>query len=199
VQIAFEATTGLQVGLFGSGAKCVFWRRMQRHSRIKSRFYWRLKSQRTQFAPEPSRLREFSARAPAGQILRSLRSWAGLAYGADGKSSPRPAGKFARNALRPSAWRRNSGMPEHDHHHDHGHEHHHGIWLRIPGAVNVPLAELTHCAPGLAVRKQPIVVVCKTDRRSAKAATALIAAGLRDAAVLRDGTDGWHRQSLALE
>jgi uncharacterized membrane protein YdjX (TVP38/TMEM64 family)/rhodanese-related sulfurtransferase len=69
----------------------------------------------------------------------------------------------------------------------------------LPGAVNVPLAELGNRTPDLAVRKQPIVVVCKTDRRSAKAATALIGAGLRDVAVLRGGTDGWHQQGLALE
>ena len=69
----------------------------------------------------------------------------------------------------------------------------------LPGAVNVPLAELPSRTPELAGRKQPIVVVCKTDRRSAKAATALIAAGLRDVAVLRGGTDGWHQEGLALE
>jgi rhodanese-related sulfurtransferase len=44
-----------------------------------------------------------------------------------------------------------------------------------------------------------VVLVCKTDRRSARAATELLAAGLRDVAVLRGGTVGWHRQGLALE
>jgi rhodanese-related sulfurtransferase len=51
----------------------------------------------------------------------------------------------------------------------------------------------------LVAHKQPIIVVCKTDRRSTRAATALLAAGLRDIAVLRGGTDGWHQQGLALE
>jgi rhodanese-related sulfurtransferase len=69
----------------------------------------------------------------------------------------------------------------------------------LPGSVNVPLAELTDRTPDLARRKQPIVVVCKTDRRSARAATELLAAGLRDVAVLRGGTDGWHQRGLALE
>jgi len=69
----------------------------------------------------------------------------------------------------------------------------------LPGAVDVPLADLSGRAGELAARRQPIVVVCKTDRRSAKAATELLAIGLRDVAVLRGGTEGWHRQGLALE
>jgi rhodanese-related sulfurtransferase len=69
----------------------------------------------------------------------------------------------------------------------------------LPGAVNVPLAELAAQTPDLARRKQPIVVVCKTDRRSARAAMELSAAGLKDVAVLRGGTDGWHQRGLRLE
>jgi rhodanese-related sulfurtransferase len=69
----------------------------------------------------------------------------------------------------------------------------------LPGAVNVPLADLPSRAGELAARRQPIVMVCKTDRRSAKAATELLAAGIADVAVLRGGTDGWHRLGLALE
>ena len=69
----------------------------------------------------------------------------------------------------------------------------------LPGAVNVPLADLPDRAGELAARREPIVVVCKTDRRSVKAATELVATGLGDVAVLRGGTDEWHRQGLALE
>jgi uncharacterized membrane protein YdjX (TVP38/TMEM64 family)/rhodanese-related sulfurtransferase len=69
----------------------------------------------------------------------------------------------------------------------------------LPGSVNVPLAELTERTPDLAKSQRPIVVVCKTDRRSARAAAALVAAGLRDVSVLRGGTDGWYQQGLALE
>jgi rhodanese-related sulfurtransferase len=69
----------------------------------------------------------------------------------------------------------------------------------LPGAVNVPLAELADRTLDLARRKQPIVVVCKTDRRSARAAADLSAAGLKDVAVLRGGTDGWHQRGLTLE
>jgi rhodanese-related sulfurtransferase len=69
----------------------------------------------------------------------------------------------------------------------------------LPGAINVPLADLPDRTADLAARRQPVVVVCKTDRRSARAAAALLDAGLRDVAVLRGGTDGWHQQGLALE
>ena len=69
----------------------------------------------------------------------------------------------------------------------------------LPGAVNVPLVELGERTPDLARRKQPIVVVCKTDRRSARAATELSAVGIKDVAVLRGGTDGWHQRGLTLE
>jgi rhodanese-related sulfurtransferase len=69
----------------------------------------------------------------------------------------------------------------------------------VPGAVNVPLTELAHHTSDLIARRQPIVIVCKTDRRSVRAATELRAAGLHDVAVLRGGTDGWHQQGLALE
>lgn len=69
----------------------------------------------------------------------------------------------------------------------------------LPGARNVPLAELASRTAELAALRRPIVVVCKTDRRSARAAADLVAAGLQDVAVLRGGTDGWHQQGLALE
>jgi uncharacterized membrane protein YdjX (TVP38/TMEM64 family)/rhodanese-related sulfurtransferase len=69
----------------------------------------------------------------------------------------------------------------------------------LPGAINIPLAELAGRTPDMARRKQPIVVVCKTDRRSARAAADLSAAGLPDVTVLRGGTDGWHQRGLALD
>src|SRR6478672_10096601 len=47
----------------------------------------------------------------------------------------------------------------------------------LPGAVNVPLADLSGRAGELAARREPVVLVCKTDRRSARAATELLAAG----------------------
>ncbi len=69
----------------------------------------------------------------------------------------------------------------------------------LPSAVNVPLAELAGRIHELAQCKQPIVVVCKTDRRSARAAKEILAAGLNEVAVLHGGTDSWHQRGLALE
>lgn len=69
----------------------------------------------------------------------------------------------------------------------------------LPDALNMPLADVGRHSTELAVRKCPVVVVCKTDRRSAKAAAELLAAGLTDVRVLRGGTDAWHRQGLPLE
>src|SRR5215470_10287719 len=69
----------------------------------------------------------------------------------------------------------------------------------LPGAINVPMSELAGRIGDLAARPEPIVLVCKTDRRSARAAAELLAAGARDVAVLRGGTDGWHAQGLALK
>ncbi len=69
----------------------------------------------------------------------------------------------------------------------------------LPGAINVPLNDLPGRAGDLIARRQPIVLVCKSDRRSALAAAELLTAGLQNVAVLRGGTDGWHRQGLALE
>jgi uncharacterized membrane protein YdjX (TVP38/TMEM64 family)/rhodanese-related sulfurtransferase len=69
----------------------------------------------------------------------------------------------------------------------------------LPGAINVPLVEVAGRVAQLTARHRPIVLVCKTDRRSARAAETLQAAGLRDVVVLRGGTDGWHQRGLALE
>jgi rhodanese-related sulfurtransferase len=69
----------------------------------------------------------------------------------------------------------------------------------LPGAINIPLGTVTERARELAALERPIVLVCKTDRRCARAAAGLIAAGLRDIAVLREGTDEWHQSGLPLE
>jgi rhodanese-related sulfurtransferase len=69
----------------------------------------------------------------------------------------------------------------------------------LPGAVNIPLPELPGRVTEIAARAQPVVLVCKTDRRSARAAELLLASGLRDVTVLRGGTDGWHQQGLPLD
>jgi rhodanese-related sulfurtransferase len=63
----------------------------------------------------------------------------------------------------------------------------------------VRLAQLANRMPNLAAHKRPIIVVYKTDRRSAHAATELLAAGLQDVVVIRGGTDGQHRRGYALD
>jgi rhodanese-related sulfurtransferase len=69
----------------------------------------------------------------------------------------------------------------------------------LPGAVNMPLANFASQVAELNIQRGPIALVCKTDRRSARAAETLHAAGLRDVVVLWGSTDGWHQQGLALE
>jgi rhodanese-related sulfurtransferase len=69
----------------------------------------------------------------------------------------------------------------------------------LPGARNIPLGAISEHAEALASLNEPIVLVCKTDRRSARAASELSVLGVRNVAVLRGGTDGWHEQGLPLE
>ncbi len=69
----------------------------------------------------------------------------------------------------------------------------------LPGAINVPLPELPDRIPEITAYRLPIILVCKTDRRSAKAAETLLAAGITDVSVLRGGTDGWHQLGLPLD
>jgi rhodanese-related sulfurtransferase len=69
----------------------------------------------------------------------------------------------------------------------------------LPGAVNLPLPDLQGRIAEVVADGRPVVLVCKTDRRSAAAAEMLRAAGLQDVAVLRGGTDGWHQHGLPLD
>jgi rhodanese-related sulfurtransferase len=65
----------------------------------------------------------------------------------------------------------------------------------IEGAWNIPLGEILQHLHELERNKsETVVVVCKTQMRSAKAAAALTAAGFRDVAVLRGGMLEWVRQ-----
>jgi len=68
----------------------------------------------------------------------------------------------------------------------------------LPGTIDVPLAELAHRSPDLVRRHQPIVVDCTTDRRSARAAAELLAAGFRMLLFHRAAVR-WHQRGLALE
>jgi uncharacterized membrane protein YdjX (TVP38/TMEM64 family)/rhodanese-related sulfurtransferase len=67
----------------------------------------------------------------------------------------------------------------------------------VPKARNVPLAELPRRIEELAsLTETPVVLVCRTDKRSASAAALLDAAGFRDVLVLRGGMVRWNEAGL---
>ena len=61
----------------------------------------------------------------------------------------------------------------------------------IDCARNIPLGELPAHVNALAAEGRPLVMVCLTDKRSSQAAAELVAAGLRNVAVLRGGMKAW--------
>jgi rhodanese-related sulfurtransferase len=67
----------------------------------------------------------------------------------------------------------------------------------ISGAVNLPLPELPAHLARLAAAPQPIVALCLTDKRSARAAGQLAAAGHREVAILRGGMERWRREGFS--
>jgi uncharacterized membrane protein YdjX (TVP38/TMEM64 family)/rhodanese-related sulfurtransferase len=70
----------------------------------------------------------------------------------------------------------------------------------IAGARNVPLSEMPARLDELATaRKRPVVLVCKTDKRSAKAAEILRGAGFREVLVVRGVMEQWQRDAAAAE
>jgi uncharacterized membrane protein YdjX (TVP38/TMEM64 family)/rhodanese-related sulfurtransferase len=70
----------------------------------------------------------------------------------------------------------------------------------IPAARNLPLTELDARLPELAALKDtPIVLVCRTDKRSTIAARLLTAAGFSHVSVLRSGMEAWHENGLPAE
>jgi rhodanese-related sulfurtransferase len=66
----------------------------------------------------------------------------------------------------------------------------------IKAATNLPLGELATRLPALVAERRPVVVVCKTDRRSAMAAQQLLQAGIADVSVLRGGMERWRALGL---
>jgi rhodanese-related sulfurtransferase len=70
----------------------------------------------------------------------------------------------------------------------------------LQGARNIPLDELAGRMSELsAFRDRQIVLVCRTQMRSAKAAAALTAAEFGKVSVLRGGMEQWNREGLALD
>ncbi len=66
----------------------------------------------------------------------------------------------------------------------------------IRGARNLPLNSLAAQVPGLVGQGKAIVVVCRTDRRSAAAARLLRDAGAQEVTVLRGGMEAWNALAL---
>jgi rhodanese-related sulfurtransferase len=70
----------------------------------------------------------------------------------------------------------------------------------IPGSVNIPLNELPQRFAELDdYQERPLAVVCRADRRSAKAAQILTQAGFADVHIIRDGMDQWSREGFPVE
>ena len=65
----------------------------------------------------------------------------------------------------------------------------------IPAAVNVPLDRLADRLSELA-KNEPVVVVCRTDKRSAKAARMLHDAGFGAVSVLHRGMEAWNEAGI---
>ena len=64
----------------------------------------------------------------------------------------------------------------------------------IPGALNVPLAELPARMAELEdLRQRSVVLVCLSDKRSAAAAGLLRQAAFKDLTVLRGGMQAWRK------
>jgi rhodanese-related sulfurtransferase len=70
----------------------------------------------------------------------------------------------------------------------------------IPEARNLPVGELPQRLQELvALRDQPVILVCRTDKRSTNAAALLHDAGFRDVRVLRGGMEQWNARRLPAE
>jgi uncharacterized membrane protein YdjX (TVP38/TMEM64 family)/rhodanese-related sulfurtransferase len=70
----------------------------------------------------------------------------------------------------------------------------------IANARNIPIAELNDRLPELAgLERTPIVLVCLTDKRSAKGAHLLSRAGYRHVSVLHRGMQQWNADGLPVE
>ena len=64
----------------------------------------------------------------------------------------------------------------------------------IAGSRNIPLPHLAQSLAALeAYRDKPVIIVCRTDRRSDKAGQLLAMAGFRVIEVMDGGMESWHR------
>ncbi|MGC9369429.1 MAG: rhodanese-like domain-containing protein [Paracoccaceae bacterium] len=65
----------------------------------------------------------------------------------------------------------------------------------VPGAVNIPLAELGDRAGEIPAGRTPVTICGKGGGRSAEGAAALRARGHADALWLEGGTNGWRARN----
>lgn len=67
----------------------------------------------------------------------------------------------------------------------------------IPGAVNIPVGDIANRLIEIkALGDQPVIMVCKTDKRSARAAEILRDENFADVRVLRGGMERWNQDGL---
>jgi rhodanese-related sulfurtransferase len=70
----------------------------------------------------------------------------------------------------------------------------------IADASNMPVGELPKRLVEIdALKDRPVILVCRTDKRSATAGTLLRDAGFRDVGVLRGGMEQWNQKDLPVE
>ncbi|GMQ92347.1 MAG: hypothetical protein BMS9Abin11_1673 [Gammaproteobacteria bacterium] len=79
-------------------------------------------------------------------------------------------------------------------------EEHIGELGRIIGSCNIPQEQLSERLDELAPwLEKPIAIICRTDRRSAKAAQLLSSKGFVDVRVVRGGMTAWNQAGLPVE
>jgi uncharacterized membrane protein YdjX (TVP38/TMEM64 family)/rhodanese-related sulfurtransferase len=70
----------------------------------------------------------------------------------------------------------------------------------IADAANLPVGELPQRLAEInALKDRPVILVCRTDKRSATAAALLRDAGFRDVGVLRGGMERWNQKGLPVD
>ena len=70
----------------------------------------------------------------------------------------------------------------------------------IADASNMPVDKLPQRIMEIsALKDRPVILVCRTDKRSTTAATLLRDAGFRDVGVLRGGMEQWNQKGLPVE
>lgn len=76
----------------------------------------------------------------------------------------------------------------------------HGPLGHVADALNVPVGELPNRSMEInTLKDKPIILVCRTDKRSANAAAFLRQSGFRDVHVLRGGMERWNEEGLPVE